>query len=469
MNPDRRRFLISSAVAGGTLAVGLGGCHDQAPIDRPVPPPIPGAVPDPLGTLVTRWGADPWTRGAWTSVRPGAGGDPRAELARPLADRVFFAGEATSADAPGTLQGAYVDGQRAADAVSARLPPSARLVVIGAGLAGLAAARRWDDRLGLAATVLEGRDRVGGRILTNRTLGPGLVVEQGAPWVYGRPSPVLDLADRFKLAHRPVASEPRATRADGTAADPTIVRAATTASRELQDLFAAQALLLPPTAALADALDPALIELQRRHPGLDPVTLQYVQLDVQTAWLQPQAADAPALSVRAVPPATTPRAVLPGGLDQLTAILAQDMDVRLSRPAIAIDWSADGIAVQTNAGPILADAVIVTTPVGVLRTGQPSFTPALPPATQAAIAQLDPGRYEQCYLRFTHRFWGDAKVIDIPGDPTGAWSRWYDAPNAAGAPVLLGVNAGAATVGLDRLADDRVVADALAALRRGYR
>jgi monoamine oxidase len=390
-------------------------------------------------------------------------------LGRPLLDRVHFAGEAASVEAPGTLQGAYASGQRAADAVAAAFPSSATVVVVGAGIAGLAAARRWDDRLGLAATVLEGRERVGGRIATDRSWGRGVAVEAGAPWTYGAGNPLLALCDQLGVAHRSLPSTPTATRQDGIAVPRSRLATAHQLGQDLRELALGEALRLPPVASLADALDQATLELRRAHPGLDPDLEQLVALDVLTGWTQPQAADAAALSIRSVPPVTADRSTAPGGLDQLTRVLAQDMDVRLSRPAVAIEWSAGGVVVQTNSGPIPADAVIVTTPLGVLQTGQPHFDPPLPTDTQAAIAALDPGRYEQCYLRFPRRFWGDDVVIDLVSRPLGSWNRWFDVTASVGSPTLLGVNAGAAAERLDDLSDREVVAEAVAALRDAYR
>lgn len=62
---------------------------------------------------VSMWGADPWSRGAYSHARPGAA-DARVRLARPVEDRIFIAGEATSADFYGTTHGAWREGERAA-------------------------------------------------------------------------------------------------------------------------------------------------------------------------------------------------------------------------------------------------------------------------------------------------------------------------------------------------------------------
>lgn len=65
------------------------------------------------GSIVTAWRGDPWVRGAYSAVRPGAYG-ARALLAETIDDRVFFAGEATSPNFMDTAHGAYISGVREA-------------------------------------------------------------------------------------------------------------------------------------------------------------------------------------------------------------------------------------------------------------------------------------------------------------------------------------------------------------------
>lgn len=59
------------------------------------------------------WGTDPWSRGAYSHALPGHAGD-RAKLKTPVEDRIFIAGEATSAHFYGTAHGAWLEGERAA-------------------------------------------------------------------------------------------------------------------------------------------------------------------------------------------------------------------------------------------------------------------------------------------------------------------------------------------------------------------
>ena len=68
----------------------------------------------------TSWTKDPWTLGAFSSAPPGAQ-EARKALSEPLKDVVWFAGEAVHQTLWGTVGGAWQNGERAADAVIARL------------------------------------------------------------------------------------------------------------------------------------------------------------------------------------------------------------------------------------------------------------------------------------------------------------------------------------------------------------
>jgi monoamine oxidase len=79
-----------------------------------------GRLPPLMGAYVQDWHADPWSRGGYSYVLVGGAG-AREELAAPLLDTVFFAGEATDVEESGTVAGALRSGQRAAKEVLASL------------------------------------------------------------------------------------------------------------------------------------------------------------------------------------------------------------------------------------------------------------------------------------------------------------------------------------------------------------
>lgn len=60
-------------------------------------------------SIVTAWAGDPWVKGSYSAALPGQG-HQRPEIARPIEDRLFFAGEATSTEFHATAHGAYITG-----------------------------------------------------------------------------------------------------------------------------------------------------------------------------------------------------------------------------------------------------------------------------------------------------------------------------------------------------------------------
>ena len=70
--------------------------------------------------LMTSWGSNPWTRGAYAAARPGRH-KARSILSDPLGDRVFFAGETMGGAYPALLSGAHISGDAAARRVAAIL------------------------------------------------------------------------------------------------------------------------------------------------------------------------------------------------------------------------------------------------------------------------------------------------------------------------------------------------------------
>ena len=73
--------------------------------------------------------------------------------------------------------------------------------------------------------------------------------------------------------------------------------------------------------------------------------------------------------------------------------------MRLNCPVLGLDWSGLGVRVRTVSGTLDAAAAIVAVPVGVLRSGALTFTPALPASTQAALDGLSRGAYTKIALR----------------------------------------------------------------------
>ncbi|WP_313362767.1 FAD-dependent oxidoreductase, partial [Microbacterium sp.] len=110
-----RRTLLLGAGAGA-VSVLLASCTPE-PEPTPTPtrtrePEPPPGVPAPSGSIRSTWTTDPFARGAASFTPVGVLVATRTALAQPVDDRLFFAGEATDDEAPGTVRGALRSGRR---------------------------------------------------------------------------------------------------------------------------------------------------------------------------------------------------------------------------------------------------------------------------------------------------------------------------------------------------------------------
>ncbi len=259
-----------------------------------------------------------------------------------------------------------------------------RVIVIGAGLAGIGAARRL-EREGVNVTILEARDRIGGRVASRRALGAQL--DLGAAWIHDvRGNPLTSLASRLQLTRVPTDWERIELRERGGAAvaGGALERAAQTSDAILERLEA-EAEEAPAARTLAQALAAARTDLAgsaAERGALDWLLGLELPLDL---------AEAPdELALGALAEGETYRgggdAMLRQGTMPLVRALARGLDIRRSTPVRRIARSADGVEVTTSAGRVLrADACVVTVPLGVLKAGDVQFDPPLPDRMQQAV------------------------------------------------------------------------------------
>lgn len=450
----RRQFLLAGgavllAAAAGTRAPGARAAG--------------GSVPNPTGALVTRWGSDPLSRGAYSILPPGVMPAERAALARPIANRIFMAGEATSGNFPAQVHGALLSGRRAAAEAMRSLPPGAGTVaVLGAGAAGLGAARALADR-GYDVVVVEARNRTGGRVCTSAALGTP--VDLGAAWVEGTVgNPLTSLARQADVRLVPFnwdAQQVFTAAGDeypGAAVDASSARYARVLSTG-QDLA-------DNTWSLARALNTASRQLGA------PLTSPLDRWTVDSEVPQEFGADPSALSVLAPDEGDEyggPQAIPVGGMGAVLAPLATGLDIRLGTAVQRVRWGRTGIALDTTDGTITCDRLICTLPLGVLQAGTVAFDPVLPGRTRLAIARLRMGVLDKVILRFDEPFWPtDASAIGIAGGPAGTVRSFISLLGATGVPMLVGLRGGAAARAAERPSDDAVVASAMATLRDAF-
>ena len=451
---DRRRFLT---LAGSALVVVA--CDDQsttAPATTGSPTSTP--IPQPTNALITRWTSDPFSRGSYSYLAPGSSPSDRNDLRADVEGRLFFAGEATSSDYPATVHGALLEGRSAAARIhsSAQEAPS-RVLVVGAGAAGLAAARELTD-LGHEVLVVEARDRLGGRVDTRR-LGGSVPVDLGASWIHG--------VDGNPLTELATAAGVRLTPSDFdsvTVRDAEGKRIVETALLDAYDRFADAIGTDRPSTPISDLVDRAASGLSDGQRAL----LEYVS---DSEIVHEFGVDPDRLTLAAFDEGEEfggGDALVPDGMGVLLGALTEGYDVRTQAPVARVTRTLEGAAVELRNGDRLeADRVLITLPLGVLQSGDIVFDPPLPALNQAAIGRLGMGRLEKVALRFDRSFWDDSEYLGFTGDPN-PFSEWINLDPVSDAPVLVALIGGSVAEQLMTWPDQAIIDEAVAALTTMY-
>ncbi|BEL03531.1 hypothetical protein Q0Z83_017220 [Actinoplanes sichuanensis] len=381
-----------------------------------------------VGSAVSHWGEDPWARGSWSLIGRDGSPEDRVALGAPIGGRLRIAGEATHPTRAGMTHGAYEQGVLAAAWAADRKPD--RVAVVGAGMAGLGAARSLTE-LGVDVVVWEARDRIGGRTAPAEIGGSGF--DLGANWLQQYDDNVLArLAERLSLRtvptdfHDPLILDGSGA---GAADDAELIGAG------LRDRLEAA----PDGASMADVLEPWI-------EGLEEGAARAVRRSVDAEIVMDSGAPLSWLSARHgfEPGVGAGDRWIVGGYRLLTDHLAAGLDVRLGHPVRRIVVDADGVRLSGDAGSVRVDAVIVTVPLGVLAEDGITFEPPLPAPHRAALGRLGMGRVEKVVLRFGERFWPahPAGYYRVHGPAVTCVSEWLDATEADGVPTLVGLFAG---------------------------
>lgn len=359
---------------------------------------------------------------------------------------------------------------------------SESIIIIGAGAAGLAAARDL-SRAGREVIVLEARDRIGGRAFSLRHPTDVVPVELGAEFVHGKPPEICHLAAAANLEIYEV-SERHWYFEDGKL----------TRSRQfwkqiegLMDKMKSS----ERDQSLSDFLDSlpddeknlrAKAMLTRYVEGFHAASLDRIGL--QGLIKANEAAD----SIEG-----DQAFRLVDGYGSLMRALRAEAEsygatFHLNRIVREIDWATDQVNInvaaaeaRTELGSFTGAAAIVTIPLGVLQTksgeSRIRFIPELPESKQDAIDTLAMGNVIKINLRFRERFWEDVKRWDDKGErvsfadagffhcpdaPIPTW--WTQLPMRA--PVLVGWAGGPRADGLGSRSESELLDQAIASLAR---
>ena len=342
-----------------------------------------------------------------------------------------------------------------------RLPadpaPRARSVaIVGAGIAGLAAAAELRAAGLDNVVVLEARDRIGGRICTSR-IGGYAPVDLGASWIHGIVgNPIAKIAAENDIQMLPTNY--------GNASIHFHDSAEAHRSRDhiLLGLLDVRSATAPGTPAHALRAIREHIGAGRRRPALPRICTEYGHRarvrgrHWRSLHHKHQQWQGLAWTRRALPRRIRPDHRSPGS----------GLDIRTGQAVAGIDYRGPGVVLTTAVGETFeATSVIVTVPLGILKKGTIAFMPGLPPAKRRAIDGLGMGVLNKTCLLFDDVFWpSDVERIGYVGARPGQWAEAISLYPYTRQPILMMFNAGAYGVQTEAMTDTEVVSEALAAL-----
>ncbi|MCL4672667.1 MAG: FAD-dependent oxidoreductase [Sphingomonadaceae bacterium] len=341
--------------------------------------------------------------------------------------------------------------------LSACNTPGRKVVVVGAGIAGLAAARDL-TRGGCDVVVVEARERIGGRIHTSRAW-PDLPIDLGASWIHGIEGNPLTTLAREAGAATVITSYDSATlhidpalRALGVRdagadwAEGLVDKARSRAERGEKDISLQ-----------------AAVEAVAGSRGLTPAQKAQLDFHLSSSYEQEYSGPADQLSAWWVDGGKEGKgedALFPRGYGQIIDHLAAGLDIRRGKVVQSVVTREDGVTLTFADGEVLsADDAVITAPLGVLKAGKIAFDPPLGEAKQTAIGRLGMGLLNKHWLRFDRVFWpAEYDWHEFLSARKGEWSEWVSLAKVDDTPVLLVFSAADHAEAIEALDDSETVA-----------
>lgn len=353
------------------------------------------------------------------------------------------------------------------------------VIVIGSGISGIAAAHILNNA-DFEVVLLESRDRIGGRIHTSYSFG--CPVDMGASWLHGvcNENPLAPLIRHLGLAlYR-------------TSGDNSVLYDHDLESYMLFDKEGHQVpqqivievgeafkKILKETEKVRDenhhdlsVLQAISVVLERhqelRQEGLAYEVLQWYICRME-AWF---AADLDMISLKNWDEEnvlTGGHGLMVEGYYPVLKALSKDIDIRLNHRVTRISNGPNEVMVTIEGGrKFVADAAIITVPIGVLKANLIEFEPKLPEWKVSAISDLGMGNENKIALHFDSVFWPNVELLGTVAPTSYSCGYFLNLHKATGHPVLVYMAAGRFAYDLEKLSEEAAANFAMLQLKKMF-
>jgi len=273
------------------------------------------------------------------------------------------------------------------------------VIIIGAGIAGLAAASMLNEKF--EVLVLEAQDKVGGRLRTNRSLG--VAFDEGASWIHGiEKNPITDLAQKAGMKTLHTDDE------DFVSYDMGGLKHKDEIFERAEEEFYAVLESLMKSGSPEQSFREVFNAKYPQHVNnrlwkfflSTYLTFDTGGLDELSSLLYHEGEEFAGIEKIAT-----------NGYDTIPNYLAKEINIQLNQRVTKIDSSGHEVKVFHNGKVSVADYVVVTVPLGVLKQNKITFTPELPSEKQEAIEGIGMNCVNKFLLTWEEGFWDDAQFI----------------------------------------------------------
>lgn len=279
-------------------------------------------------------------------------------------------------------------------------PINKSVIVIGAGISGLAAAKKLQEK-GFNVTVLEAQEKVGGRLRSNRSLG--IAFDEGASWIHGvNGNPITDLAQKAGMATFFTDDSSFKSYDIGG-----IVRSDSSYQTAEDKLYS----ILDTLMTKGNATQSFETVFNAQYPNFANDRLWKFLLSTYVTFDTGDLDKLSSLLYDEGEVFSGDEKIATNGYDTIPNYLATGLSIQVNQKVTKVDFINEKVKVTHNGTLSEAEYVLVTVPLGVLKKNIIEFTPTLPTAKQTAIQKVGMNCVNKFLLTWNTAFWSDVQYI----------------------------------------------------------